>query len=102
MTIKTGYIGLGNIGKPMCENLVKHRAENGLEIHVYDVVPEPVAEMAELGAIAAESPKAIAQTCDLIGLCVRHDGDVVCISVFIALFIATGGDDAKAHPIAGL
>lgn len=76
MTIKTGYIGLGNIGKPMCENLIKNRADNGLEVYVYDVVAEPISEMVALGAIAADSPKVIAQNCDLIGLCVRHDGDV--------------------------
>lgn len=94
MTIKTGYIGLGNIGKPMCENLIKHRADNGLDIHVYDVVPEPVAEMAELGAIAAESPKAIAQSCDLIGLCVRHDGDVDDLLYGDEGMLANGRQDA--------
>lgn len=76
MTIKTAYIGLGNIGKPMCENLIKHRAENGLEVFVYDVIPEPANEMAALGATAVQSVKTIAQECELIGVCVRHDGDV--------------------------
>ncbi len=76
MTIAAGYIGLGNIGKPMCENLVRKRAENGLKVYVYDVMPEPVQEMVALGAVAAAGGREIAKTCDLVGLCVRHDGDV--------------------------
>lgn len=72
----TGYIGLGNIGKPMCSNLVKNGPANGLSVMVYDVVAEPIEEMVGLGATAAGSPREIAEQCDLIGLCVRDDNDV--------------------------
>lgn len=69
-----GYIGLGNIGKPMCASLIKH-VENA-EVLVYDVFPEPVQEMVALGGIAAASPAEIAERCDMIGVCVRDDNDV--------------------------
>jgi 3-hydroxyisobutyrate dehydrogenase len=76
MTIATGYIGLGNIGKPMCSNLVKNQNENGLQVYVYDVMPGPIQEMVELGALATQSGREIAKKCTLIGLCVRNDDDV--------------------------
>ncbi len=74
--IHCGYIGLGNIGKPMCSNLVAGASEQGLSVSVYDVVAEPVAEMVALGARAADSPESIAKNCSLISICVRHDADV--------------------------
>ncbi len=74
--INAGYIGLGNIGKPMCANLIKHAPAAGLEVTVYDVMPEPVAEMVALGGKAASSLAELASRCALIGVCVRDDKDV--------------------------
>ena len=74
--IQCGYIGLGNIGKPMCANLAKNASAQGLSLQVFDIAPEPVAEMVALGALAASSPEDMARECELIGICVRHDGDV--------------------------
>ena len=69
-----GYIGLGNIGKPMCASLIKNGKD--VEVFVYDVFPEPIAQMVAIGGVAAESPRAIAERCDFIGVCVRDDNDV--------------------------
>lgn len=74
--IQTGYIGLGNIGKPMCTNLIKNAPAAGLAVTVYDVMAAPVAEMVALGAAAASSVADIARSCELIGVCVRDDNDV--------------------------
>lgn len=74
--IQTGYIGLGNIGKPMCANLIKNAPAAGLEITVFDVMPEPMAEMVALGAKAVAAVGEIAAACELIGVCVRDDNDV--------------------------
>ncbi len=74
--IQVGYIGLGNIGKPMCATLIKNGASAGLKVSVYDVMPNPVAEMVALGATAAASVRDVAERCDLIGVCVRDDKDV--------------------------
>ena len=73
---QVGYIGLGNIGKPMCTTLINNGANKGIEVLVFDVVAEPVAEMVALGAKAADSVARIAAECDLIGVCVRDDKDV--------------------------
>ena len=62
---RVGFVGLGNIGKPMALRLA---AADGIELTVYDVMAEPVAELGAAGATAAESVGAI-------------DADVVCVMV---------------------
>lgn len=74
--IETGYIGLGNIGKPMCANLIKRGADAGLSVTVYDVVQAPMDEMVALGARSAANVAELAARCELIGVCVRDDNDV--------------------------
>ncbi len=66
-----GFIGLGNIGKPMAANLIG----KGFELQVYDVMDAPVAELAEQGAVAA-SKLADFSSCGLVSICVRDDKDV--------------------------
>ena len=46
-----GFIGLGIMGKPMSRNLLK----TGCSVVVYDVRPDPVAELKAAGAIPAAS-----------------------------------------------
>jgi 4-hydroxybutyrate dehydrogenase/sulfolactaldehyde 3-reductase len=46
--VTVGFIGLGNMGKPMASNLVR----KGSDVIVCDVNPEPVAALARLGAKA--------------------------------------------------
>lgn len=46
MALRSGYIGLGNIGKPMAGRWVRA----GLETAVCDIAQAPVAEMPEAGA----------------------------------------------------
>jgi 3-hydroxyisobutyrate dehydrogenase-like beta-hydroxyacid dehydrogenase len=69
--LPVGFIGLGNMGKPMARNLVC----DTLEAWVYDVQQAPVDELVALGAHAG-SPAEIARHCRVIGLCVRDDRDV--------------------------
>ena len=53
--MKIGFFGLGNMGVPMAENLVK----GGYALTVYDVVPDAMKKMKEKGVILAGStPKA--------------------------------------------
>jgi 3-hydroxyisobutyrate dehydrogenase len=49
--MKIGFIGLGNMGNPMCRNLLK----NGHTLKVYDVVPELVKKLKDLGCEVATS-----------------------------------------------
>jgi len=60
--MKIGFIGLGVMGRPMAKNLIKA----GHELHVYDVVPTGVEELAAAGAIAESSNRAVAEKTDLV------------------------------------
>jgi 3-hydroxyisobutyrate dehydrogenase len=67
-----GFIGLGNIGKPMARQLLKLDEE----VWVYDLAAQPVAELAAQGAHAARDARELAGRCRMIGLCVREAADV--------------------------
>ena len=59
---KIGFIGLGIMGKPMSRNLLKA----GYQVVVYDVVPGPVAELVDAGAVRGESARDVAAQSDVI------------------------------------
>jgi 2-hydroxy-3-oxopropionate reductase len=60
--MKTGFIGLGIMGKPMAKNLLKA----GYKLVVYDINADAVGELAAAGAERAASPKEVARQCDVI------------------------------------
>jgi len=62
MTFSVGVIGLGIIGKPIAERLVKA----GFRVAVYDVRDEPVAELKGAGATACASSAEVASRSDFI------------------------------------
>lgn len=66
-----GFVGLGNIGKPMALRL----AVNG-DLVVFDVAPEPVAELVAAGASAAGSVAELAGQVDVLCVMVRDDDQV--------------------------
>jgi 2-hydroxy-3-oxopropionate reductase len=57
-----GFIGLGIMGKPMAKNLLKA----GHALVVFDVVPGPVAELVEAGAVRGDSCADTAARTDVI------------------------------------
>ena len=57
MAERIGFVGLGIMGKPMARNLMAA----GYELTVYDIVGEPVEELATEGAAAASSPAGAAR-----------------------------------------
>jgi len=66
MTSKpVGFIGLGQMGRGMALNLAK--AVDAL--CVFDLSSDAMAALAAAGAIQSAGPRAVAQTCDLIFLC---------------------------------
>ncbi|MBA7664905.1 2-hydroxy-3-oxopropionate reductase [subsurface metagenome] len=69
---KLGFIGLGIMGKPMAGHLLAA----GHTVHVYDVVPESVKELAAKGAVACNSGKEVAQKSDVIFTMVPDTPDV--------------------------
>lgn len=50
-----GFIGLGQMGYRMAQNLLK----NGKSLIAYDVATEPVQNLVKEGAIAAANPKEV-------------------------------------------
>ncbi|WP_418062094.1 NAD(P)-dependent oxidoreductase [Pimelobacter simplex] len=71
--LRAGFVGLGNIGKPMALRLA---AADGIDLHVHDVAPEPVAELVAAGATAAGSVAALAAAVDVLCVMVRDDDQV--------------------------
>jgi 3-hydroxyisobutyrate dehydrogenase len=72
MALKAGFVGLGNIGKPMALRL----PAAGLETTVFDIAAAPVQELAAAGAKAARSPREVAAASDAVGVCVQTDAQV--------------------------
>jgi len=60
--MKTGFIGLGIMGKPMAKNLLKA----GYRLVVFDTNAAPMKELAVAGAETAASPKEVAEKCDVV------------------------------------
>lgn len=67
-----GFIGLGNIGKPMAQHLIN----DAMQLVVHDVAASVVEELVAAGASAAATPAELASQCVHIGICVRDDNDV--------------------------
>ncbi len=57
-----GFIGLGSMGKPMAANLVKA----GYPLTVFDIFPEPLAELKEMGAKIAGSARETGEASDTV------------------------------------
>jgi 4-hydroxybutyrate dehydrogenase/sulfolactaldehyde 3-reductase len=57
-----GFIGLGNMGRPMASNLVR----KGFSLVVYDVVGTPVKALVALGAKAASGVPDAVQSADIV------------------------------------
>jgi 3-hydroxyisobutyrate dehydrogenase-like beta-hydroxyacid dehydrogenase len=69
---RVGFVGLGNIGKPMALRL----AASDLLLHVYDVAPGPLAELEAAGAQIAGSVAELAAAVDVLCVMVRDDDQV--------------------------
>ncbi|MGO4258256.1 NAD(P)-dependent oxidoreductase [Marmoricola sp. RAF53] len=72
MSVRVGFVGLGNIGKPMALRLAKW--EGGLT--VFDLAPEPLAAAEKAGARVASSVGDLAAECGYISVMVNTDDQV--------------------------
>jgi 4-hydroxybutyrate dehydrogenase/sulfolactaldehyde 3-reductase len=59
---RIGFIGLGNMGRPMASNLVRKK----FPVTVFDVAPGPVGRLVALGAAAAADAAALAAGSDIV------------------------------------
>lgn len=85
---RVGFIGLGRMGRPMASNLQR----KGFPLHVLDINPEPVAELAALGANAAQNLADLVANSDIIVTMLPTSAEV------LGTVIAPGGvlDNARA------
>lgn len=67
-----GFIGLGNMGKGMAQNLIN----KGHSVVVYDILAESVNQLVASGAQAAHSPAQVAQSCSQV-LTMLPNNDIV-------------------------
>jgi len=69
---KIGFIGLGAMGSPMSQNLLK----KGYDVTVCDLIPERIELLKKLGAQSADTPKAVAEKSDVVITMVLSSPDV--------------------------
>jgi 3-hydroxyisobutyrate dehydrogenase-like beta-hydroxyacid dehydrogenase len=72
MATRVGYIGLGNMGKPIATNVL----QGGYELIVYDVREAPLRDLEALGAKVAGSPREVGELAEIVELSVVDDAQV--------------------------
>ena len=81
--MKLGFIGLGNLGTPIAENLL----ENTKQLYVFNRTSAKVQPLVEKGAMLCQSVKELASLCDVVFSTVSDDA---------ALTQITSGDEGIA------
>ena len=69
--MEIGYVGLGAMGGALARRLMLSK-----KLHVLDLRPEVVETFAGNGAIPAQNGAALAQTCDVVMLCLPRSSNV--------------------------
>ena len=68
MSPRIGFIGTGLIGTPMVQRLL----ECGLSVSVWNRTQTKATPLVAFGATVAESPRALAESCDIVCLCLTN------------------------------
>lgn len=74
---RVGFIGMGNMGKPMAKNLLKA----GFPLTVYNRTKSKAVELGEMGAKIADSPKEVTLNSDVVVSCVTDSSSVEAIAL---------------------
>ena len=61
--MKVGFIGVGNMGGPMCRNIIRNTNH---EVIVFDLSADAVKACTDLGASAATGVADLAARCDVV------------------------------------
>ena len=69
---RIGFVGIGLMGEAMTRNLL----DKGYRVTVWNLEPERLDTIVPHGAIAAESPAAVAAASDIVMMCVLHTAAV--------------------------
>ena len=86
MSESIGFIGLGIMGRGMVDNLMRA----GFDVTVWNRTRERMTPFIERGAKAADSPRAVAENCDIIITCVSDTPDVEAVIL---------GEDGVIHGV---
>ncbi len=86
--LRIGFIGLGIMGRPMAQNLLKA----GFELTVYNRSKPPVELLVSSGAVSAPSPKEVAERSDVVVTMVTDSEAVK------EVVLGQGGVIEGAHP----
>jgi 4-hydroxybutyrate dehydrogenase/sulfolactaldehyde 3-reductase len=86
---RIGFIGLGNMGRPMASNLCR----KGFSLVVCDIEPDHVRVLEQLGARSAGNPAAVAAQSDIVFTMLPHSA--------IVEEVVAGVDGLLAHLPAG-
>src|SRR5258708_60137 len=70
--VKVGMIGAGRMGQPM----IGHLAKKGFDVSVYDIDADKRAPVEKLGGRWQPDAAALAQTCEVILVCVGFDREL--------------------------
>jgi 4-hydroxybutyrate dehydrogenase / sulfolactaldehyde 3-reductase len=85
---RIGFIGLGNMGRPMASNL----ARKGFPLVVFDINPAPLGQLEALGARAAASAAAVADDSDVVVTMLPNSASVE------EVLLSADGVLARLHP----
>ena len=61
--MKVGFIGVGNMGGPMCRNIIRNTNH---EVVVFDLSPDAVKACTDIGASSGSSVADVASRCDVV------------------------------------
>ena len=61
--MKVGFIGVGNMGGPMCRNIIRNTNH---DVVVFDLNPAAIKACTDLGATAGTSVAQVAAGCDVV------------------------------------
>src|ERR1044072_4756652 len=107
--MKIAFIGLGHMGNPMCRNLLKH----GHTLKVFDVVPDLVKKLTNLGCEPARSPADCARGAELLitmlpssphvrGVCLGENNVLSAVGKAVLLIDASTIDPQTARDVAAI
>ena len=86
--MRVGFIGVGNIGQPMAEQILAA----GFPLVVHDLRRDAAAHLIDRGAVWAESPAEVAAACDVVCTCLPGPDDVE------AVVLGDGGIAERLSP----
>lgn len=86
-SVRIGFVGLGIMGRPMAQNLLKA----GFPLTVYNRSKPPLDALVSAGAVAAASPKAVAEGSDVVITMVTDS------EAFKEVILGRGGAIEGAH-----